>query len=504
MLYFLVSVVVVYFVVKEIWMRWKYDLHRIPAPPKLPFLGHALKLRKAGGIRPLNVWIREWREKLGFPKLMRMCVFGRTIVIVCDINIVRQTILTKSDSPQRTGPLFREFHRMLMGDDLTPCLATSPDATPHVKAVRRSYAASFTTAGMRLAFKKQVEEMEKGKLYIDANQDRESIDLQDFFTRLMLDVAGKVELDSDLGGLDNSTPLFKLIVDCGRHVMSLGSIPFAQWRMKLFPNSKFAKTINKDFDDFLEQWTRITNEVCAREQREEECATFSDHLRNVKIPGTDDPLPFNLLRGEIATAILAGFDTSSHQLAWIFALLATHPIVVEKLLDELKTHGLYGEGARELEFEDLGELEYLGAVIKEGMRRIHTVQVVSARSAHRDLVLDQYRVPKGTVFFVCSNSSMNCEMEWEDHLAFKPERWLNGQLNVREKYYIPFGLGERDCVGMKFALQSMKIAMVYLLTRFSFELVGDTVESLIENGVSRTVFEAENGINMKITPRTET
>eukprot|EP00210_Caulerpa_lentillifera_P000341 g334.t1 len=219
------------------------------------------------------------------------------------------------------------------------------------------------------------------------------------------------------------------------------------------------------------------------------------------MPGTDDPLPFNLLRGELALAILAGFDTTSHQLSWIFALLATNPSVVDKLLDELRTHNLYGDGAKEFEFEDLSELKYLTAVVKEGMRRIHTMAAVAIRSPTQDVILDKYRIPKGTQIYLCSNFSMNCELEWEDHLAFKPERWLDGNMNLKEKYYLPFGIGERDCIGMKLAMQSMKVAIVHFITRFSFELVGDTIESLVENGIGGIVFEAKNGINMKMTPR---
>lgn len=47
-------------------------------------------------------------------------------------------------------------------------------------------------------------------------------------------------------------------------------------------------------------------------------------LRRVRLPDSDDRLPFYLMRGEIATAIIGGTDTSGHQLAWIIALLATH------------------------------------------------------------------------------------------------------------------------------------------------------------------------------------
>jgi len=346
--------------------------------------------------------------------------------------------------------------------------------------------------------------MHEGKLYLEERSHRMAIDLQDFLTRLMLDVAGKVELDLDLGGLDRSSPLCDLLIECGLHVRSLATIPFFELRTKMFPNSDLARKINQDYKALHEQWARIALEVYNRGEPDEEDLTIAANFKRVCMPGTSDPLPMNLLRGELAFAIVAGFDTTGHQLAWIFALLATHPLAMEKLLDELKTHGLYGNNARELEFEDLSELKYLTAVVKEGMRRIHTSVFVSERTANRDLVLDGYRVPKGTSLYIPSNLSMNCEMEWEDHLAFKPERWLNDKINIKEKHYVPFSLGERDCVGMKLAMQFMKITIVYFITRFSFKLVGDSIESLVQNGVAGIVFEAKDGVNMKITPRVDT
>jgi len=81
---------------------------------------------------------------------------------------------------------------------------------------------------------------------------------------------------------------------------------------------------------------------------------------------------------------------------------------------------------------------------------------------------------------------------------------LDDEINIKEKYYVPFSLGERDCPGMKLAMQNIKITIVYFITRFSFELVGDSIESLVQNGVAGVVFEVENGINVKITPRVKT
>eukprot|EP00210_Caulerpa_lentillifera_P000330 g323.t1 len=474
-----------YFLLKELWMRWHYDLHKIPTPPKLPLLGHALQLKPGTKNSAMNVWVQKWRAKLGFPKLIRLCLMGHTFVIVTDIDIARKLALSKANIRVREGPMIRHLHRLNMGNDPTPSSFTIQKTTPYVKTIRRSYAASFTSAGMRDIFEKLIEVLDKGILYLEKRQHQDTVDIQEFFGRLKLDLVGKAELDMNLGGFDNSKPIYKLLIECGHHMTSLYSVPLLELRTKYFPNSK----------------TKMANEVVNRGEPDEKDISVAANFKRARMPGTNDPLPFNLLRGELATAIIGGFDTTSHQLSWIFALLATNPSVVDKLLDELRAHGLYGDGAKDIKFEDLSQLEYLTAVVKEGMRRIHIAVAVAAKASSQDIVLGGYRIPRDTLLLISGNLSMNCELEWEDHLAFKPKRWLSSNINLKDKYYVPFGLGERDCVGMKLAMQSMKLVIVYFITRFSFSLVGDTIESLVEIGVAGIVFEAEKGINMKIIPR---
>eukprot|EP00210_Caulerpa_lentillifera_P000332 g325.t1 len=257
---------------------------------------------------------------------------GRTVVFVANIDIARQLFLPKSNSSHRVGSGVRLFQRMLMGDDPTLFLFTSPVTTPYVKAIRRSYAESFTSAGMRNIFERQTEVLNKGILYLEEQKHQDTVDIQEFFRRLMLDLAGKAELDMNLGGFDNSKPIFKLLIDCGHHLHSLNLTPFLELRTKLFPNSKMAKIINQDFDDLLEEWTKIANEVVNKGEPDENDISVAANLRRARMPGTDDPLPFNLLRGELCLAIIGGFDTTSHQLSWIFALLATNPSVLTNFL----------------------------------------------------------------------------------------------------------------------------------------------------------------------------
>ena len=119
-------------------------------------------------------------------------------------------------------------------------------------------------------------------------------------------------------------------------------------------------------------------------------------LRNTIDPDTGTPLGDKELASEIGTVVIAGMYTTGHQLAWILAYLAAQEDVVDRLLEEFHDHGLFGPHAQNANTEILGQLSYLNAVVKEGMRIAHITFLHGLRITKEDTVIMGYRIPKGT------------------------------------------------------------------------------------------------------------
>lgn len=178
------------------------------------------------------------------------------------------------------------------------------------------------------------------------------------------------------------------------------------------------------------------------------------------------------LRDEAMTLYLAGHETTALTLTWSWYLLATHPEVQQKLVEEWATV-LAGRSPTP---DDLANLPYTDAVITEAMRVYPPVYLIG-REATTDLELGGYRVRKGyTIFMSQWVSHRDPRFFGPDPEVFRPERWLDGLAKRLPKYaYYPFGGGPRVCIGNTFALMEAAILLATVGQQYKFTLDADAV-----------------------------
>jgi cytochrome P450 len=146
------------------------------------------------------------------------------------------------------------------------------------------------------------------------------------------------------------------------------------------------------------------------------------------------------LRDVLITMLLAGHETTSSSLSWVFERLLRHPPVLARLLDDL------GQG---------GE-EYLGAVIKETLR-VRPVGAHVARRLADEVELRDYRVPAGTTVAVSIYLMHRSPSLFPDPMEFRPERFL--EAGSGSYSWIPFGGGVRRCLGAGLATLEMEVVL---------------------------------------------
>ncbi len=172
------------------------------------------------------------------------------------------------------------------------------------------------------------------------------------------------------------------------------------------------------------------------------------------------------LRDEVMTLFLAGHETTALALSWTWYLLAQHPEVESKLVNELK-EALDG---RSPTVADLQRLRYTEMVIKESMR-LYPPAWVLGREAIKGFEINGVSIPSGAQLMISPWLMHRDPRYFDQPEAFRPERWANEQIKQLPKYaYFPFGGGPRLCIGNTFAMMEATLILATITQRFHLEL----------------------------------
>ncbi len=169
------------------------------------------------------------------------------------------------------------------------------------------------------------------------------------------------------------------------------------------------------------------------------------------------------VRDEVMTIFTAGHETTANLLTWTLYLLARHPDVLAKLHQELDN--LQGNIPTA---EDLQQLVYTKAVLNESMRFRPPVGIMMRRIS-KNTELDGYLLKQGRlVIFSIYNIHHHPDF-WQQPEQFDPERFLNAE--SRRFSFMPFGTGERICIGSHFALLESQLLLSMIIQHFDWQLL---------------------------------
>lgn len=129
----------------------------------------------------------------------------------------------------------------------------------------------------------------------------------------------------------------------------------------------------------------------------------------------------------------------------------------------------------------VSNLPYLNACVKETLR-LHPPISFLPHCAHDTCEVMGYTIPKGCLVLVNVWGLGRDPMFWEDALAFKPDRFLESNLDFKGQDYefLPFGAGRRMCPGMPFAVKEVNLILASLLSCFLWAFPNHAHPSLLD------------------------
>lgn len=185
------------------------------------------------------------------------------------------------------------------------------------------------------------------------------------------------------------------------------------------------------------------------------------------------------LRDQLMTLLVAGHDTTATALSWALERLTRHPEVLSKAVRAA----------------DTGDEEYLEAVCKETLR-IRPVVFGVGRVLKEPVELGGYRLPSGVMVtagigLVHGDSRVYAEAD-----RFDPDRMVDACLTPTT--WLPFGGGNRRCLGATFAMVEMRVVLTEILRRVSLQT---TTEAGERQRLKHVVLTPHRGARVRVRAR---
>ncbi|HEB9325110.1 TPA: cytochrome P450 [Campylobacter jejuni] len=204
---------------------------------------------------------------------------------------------------------------------------------------------------------------------------------------------------------------------------------------------------------------------------------------------TNKRFSFEEILDQVAMLFLAGHETTASSLTWTLYLLSLYPKEQEKAYEEI-VQVLQGKN---IEISHLRQFKFLTNIFKESLRLYPPVGFF-AREAKKDTQVRDKLIKKGSGVVIAPWLIHRHEEFWTNPHGFNPSRFEG---EYKKDAYLPFGVGERICIGQGFAMQEAILILANILKTYKLELE----EGFVPDVVGRLTVRSANGMRVKFSKR---
>ena len=201
-------------------------------------------------------------------------------------------------------------------------------------------------------------------------------------------------------------------------------------------------------------YTLVGREIRRRRQEHSQVGDVLDLLM-MAVDSDGATLTDRSICDEVSTLLMAGYETTSTALAWAFERVLRHPPVLEQARAALSEPGS----------------RYIDALVRESLRSRPPL-LDAVRRVANPVAVGGRSIPAGATVMVSVPLVHHRESVYSSPAAFRPERFIGSRPGPSE--WVPFGGGQRRCLGADLALLEMTQVITTVLART--ELAADRPE----------------------------
>ncbi|KAL3066708.1 hypothetical protein OYC64_016618 [Pagothenia borchgrevinki] len=462
------TLLVAFITLTVVYVCWPFATFKkmgVPGPTPIPFFGTMLAYKKG-----FTVFDENCFKKYG--KTWGIFDGRQPVLCITDPAMIKTVLIKECYS------LFTNRRNFRLNGELYDAVSIAED--DQWRRIRSVLSPSFTSGRLKEMFSimKHHSANLLSSMKKKADKD-EPLEMKEFFGPYSMDVVTSTAFSVDIDSLNNPSDPFvtniKKMLKFDFFNPVFLTVAFFPFMGPIFEKLNFAFFPAAVTDFFYAALQKIKT---GREQSKQKSRVDflqlmidSQKTHDSSKVEEDKGLSDHEILSQAMIFLFAGYETSSSSLSFLAYNLAMNPQIMKRLQEEVDST-FPNKGP--VEYQALMEMEYLDGVINESLR-LYPIAPRLERVAKATVEINGLVIPKDMVVVVPTWTLHRDPDLWPEPEEFKPERFSKeNKGNIDPYTYMPFGAGPRNCIGMRFALVMMRLALVEILQRYSFSVCKET------------------------------
>lgn len=321
-----------------------------------------------------------------------------------------------------------------------------------------------------------------------------TVDMEERFCSVTLDIIGASVFNFDFGSTNKESPVVKAVYRVLREAehrstsfIPYWNLPYAdKWMGGQVEFRRDMTMLDDILADLINRAVTSRKEASIEELESRENEDDPSLLRFlVDMRGED--LTSKVLRDDLMTMLIAGHETTAAMLTWtLFELSKGDPGLLKEIQAEVRT---VLKGKDRPDYDDIVAMKKLRYSLIEALRLYPEPPVLIRRARTQDTLPaggtglnGGVKLLRGTDIFISTWNLHRSPELWENAEKYDPTRWERPFKNLSVKNwegfqpdringlypneiatdfsFLPFGGGQRKCVGDQFAMMEATVTMV--------------------------------------------
>ncbi|KAF2866062.1 cytochrome P450 [Massariosphaeria phaeospora] len=443
-------------------MASQQDSLPIPQPTTRFLMGNL------GDIDPSNSAGSLWRLAEIYGPIFKLSLPGRTMIVCNHYETVVD--LLDGDRFEKVIDTTLTELRALLKDGLFTAYPTEQSWG----VAHRLLMPMFGPLGVKKMFGGMMDIASQMLLQWDRFGTRHDILCSDIFTRLTFDMIGLCAFGFRFNNFYSEEPhpfvgqMANVLTESGRRANRLG----IENRLRIFSAAQNIENVKAMHD--------LCDEIVADRQAypQPDSDDLLNHMLNDKDPETGETMSLENIRHNMVTFLVAGHETTSGTLGFLFYHLLKNPDTYMRAQQEVDE--VLGDGP--LTPKHLSKLVYIKYAMYEALRYMGPIAIFSKHALKRTKIAGKYDVaPEDEILCNLFPFHHDPKVWGDDADTFRPGRFMNGGYEkLPRNAFKAFGDGERACIGRAFAEQEMVLVVALILQNFQVEMSNPSYELNIQ------------------------